>query len=106
MLLWQFVIIRPSSNFYAVWIQLRRERIAERIRALQDLVPSVNKVSVSLFMALYKLDSFACFLGISWRELWNHSLSSFKLPSRKTDMLLINSYSLNSRYDIPAFPDR
>lgn len=26
--------------------QLRRERIAERIRALQELVPSVNKVSL------------------------------------------------------------
>lgn len=27
--------------------QLRRERIAERIRALQELVPTVNKVGVS-----------------------------------------------------------
>lgn len=26
-------------------LQLRRERIAERIRALQELVPSVNKVN-------------------------------------------------------------
>ena len=26
-------------------VQLRRERIAERIRALQEIVPSVNKVS-------------------------------------------------------------
>lgn len=26
-------------------VQLRRERIAERIRALQELVPSVNKVN-------------------------------------------------------------
>lgn len=29
-----------------VLLQLRRERIAERIRQLQDLVPSVNKVGI------------------------------------------------------------
>lgn len=40
-------------------MQLRRERIAERIRALQELVPSVNKVSnlllcsSSLMLELY-----------------------------------------------------
>jgi hypothetical protein len=40
-------------------VQLRRERIAERIRALQELVPSVNKVSnlllcsSSLMLKLY-----------------------------------------------------
>jgi hypothetical protein len=27
-------------------MQLRRERIAERIRALQDLVPNTNKVTI------------------------------------------------------------
>jgi len=32
--------------FFPLLSQLRRERIAERIRALQELVPSVNKVSV------------------------------------------------------------
>lgn len=31
-------------DFY-ILVQLRRERIAERIRALQELVPSVNKVN-------------------------------------------------------------
>lgn len=35
-------------------IQLRRERIAERIRALQELVPSVNKVSVSSLLTIVK----------------------------------------------------
>lgn len=34
-------------------LQLRRERIAERIRALQELVPSVNKVSASSILSFY-----------------------------------------------------
>ena len=33
--------------------QLRRERIAERIRALQELVPTVNKVGLSLNLELH-----------------------------------------------------
>lgn len=43
-------LLPPLYNrIILIWIfsvQLRRERIAERIRALQELVPSVNKVSV------------------------------------------------------------
>lgn len=33
------------SSIVSFMVQLRRERIAERIRALQELVPSVNKVN-------------------------------------------------------------
>jgi hypothetical protein len=39
--------------FFPFWAQLRRERIAERIRALQELVPSVNKVSVFSLMSFH-----------------------------------------------------
>jgi hypothetical protein len=41
---------------FAVQKQLRRERIAERIRALQELVPSVNKVHdfYILFLLQYR----------------------------------------------------
>ena len=35
-------------------LQLRRERIAERIRALQELVPTVNKVGVSFYLESLK----------------------------------------------------
>lgn len=38
---------------YNFSVQLRRERIAERIRALQELVPSVNKVSSTPFMSCF-----------------------------------------------------
>ncbi|XP_048593582.1 uncharacterized protein LOC106371856 isoform X2 [Brassica napus] len=43
--------------------QLRRERIAERIMALQELVPTVNKVSI--FHLLY--GSARCWIQILWR---------------------------------------
>lgn len=37
-----------------LWLQQRRERIAERLRALQELVPNTNKVSTLHIMLLEK----------------------------------------------------
>lgn len=39
-------------GFLSLWVllrQLRRERIAERMKALQELVPNANKVFIHLF---------------------------------------------------------
>lgn len=33
---------------YFLWLQQRRERIAERLRALQELVPNTNKVNIEI----------------------------------------------------------
>ncbi|KAL0752497.1 hypothetical protein Bca101_034500 [Brassica carinata] len=51
--------------------QLRRERIAERIMALQELVPTVNKVSI--FHLLY--GSARCWIQILWRQNIDSSLA-------------------------------
>lgn len=41
-----FVVLKLGWEFCCVW-QLRRERIAERMKALQELVPNANKVNFS-----------------------------------------------------------
>ena len=41
-----FVVLKLGWEFCCVW-QLRRERIAERMKALQELVPNANKVNIS-----------------------------------------------------------
>ena len=66
-----FLIIFPLLS------QLRRERIAERIRALQELVPSVNKVSVfPLANFIIFLAEWGCFLH-SRKSIWQFILASF-----------------------------
>ncbi|XP_048624319.1 uncharacterized protein LOC111213822 isoform X3 [Brassica napus] len=56
-------ISHPNVIRFVDMIELRRERIAERIMALQELVPTVNKVSI--FHLLY--GSARCWIQILWR---------------------------------------
>lgn len=40
---YMFLVLKLVWNYVCMW-QLRRERIAERMKALQELVPNANKV--------------------------------------------------------------
>ena len=52
------------SLFPCVLWQLRRERIAERMKALQELVPSANKVTQNLLPFLLPLLPFSLFFPL------------------------------------------
>lgn len=50
-------------------LQLRRERIAERVRALQELVPGVNKVHIFLYYLVYYSGAVKFWLfSLGWKE--------------------------------------